>query len=100
MILGGIKKPNDFRPDPSKEITEDILTRCLKLCPELVTGSPEFADKTSAPSVEDLRPLIIEEGCGLRPARRGGIRLEADWLDVDPVGKIPVIHHYGYVLVY
>jgi len=97
VILGGIKKPNDFRPDPLKEITEDILIRCLKLCPELVTGSPEFTGKTtSAPSVQDLQQFIIEEGCGLRPARRGGIRLEVDWLELDSAGKIPVIHHYGH----
>jgi len=96
VIIGGTKTSNDFRPDPLEDITEDILIRCLKLCPELVTGSPEFASKTSAPSVEDLRYFVIEEGCGLRPARRGGIRLELDWLDVSPEGKIPVIHHYGH----
>ena len=99
VILGGTKNSNDFRPDPLKDITEDILVRCLKLCPELVTGSPEFASKTSTPSVGDLRHFVIEEGCGLRPARRGGIRLELDWLNVNPEGNIPVIHHYGCVLL-
>ncbi|KAF8321060.1 uncharacterized protein EI90DRAFT_3020460 [Cantharellus anzutake] len=104
--------------DPLKEITEDILRRCLELCPELVTGSPEFKSSTSGPeaegggtprkvTVDDLRPFIIEEGCGLRPARKGGIRFEVDWLSAAEStesgadengrsGKIPVIHHYGH----
>ncbi|KAF8339534.1 uncharacterized protein EI90DRAFT_3279207 [Cantharellus anzutake] len=109
VILGGVKQVNDFRPEPLKEITEDILRRCLKLCPELVTGSPEFKSSTSGPeaegggtprkvTVDDLRPFIIEEGCGLRPARKGGIRFEVDWLSAaeSTNGKIPVIHHYGH----
>jgi D-amino-acid oxidase len=46
--------------------------------------------------VEDLFPIIIEEGCGLRPARKGGIRLELDWAnDMQGNGKVPIVYNYG-----
>jgi len=49
--------------------------------------------------VDDVKKLIIGEGCGLRPGRINGIRLEVDWVDSQPAGryqKIPVIHNYGH----
>jgi D-amino-acid oxidase len=50
-------------------------------------------------SVDDLRPLIVEEGCGLRPARRGGTRLAVDWIPAGPSSddKVPVVFNYGCV---
>ena len=51
------------------------------------------------PTEDDLRPLIIEVGCGLRPAREGGIRLEVEWVAADKQGKkVPVVFNYGYVV--
>lgn len=52
------------------------------------------------PSIEDLRSILLEEGCGLRPARKGGIRLETEWFEVPRTKqrKIPVIHNYGSVI--
>jgi len=50
------------------------------------------------PTIEDLKPLIIEEGCGLRPARKGGIRLQSEWVRV-PGSKqlmVPIIYNYGH----
>ena len=47
--------------------------------------------------MEDLRALILEEGCGFRPARKGGIRLDIDWVD-GKAGRIPVVFNYGYVI--
>jgi len=49
------------------------------------------------PTVDDLLPLIVEEGCGLRPARKGGIKLEMEWAEaVRENGRIPVVHNYGW----
>jgi D-amino-acid oxidase len=48
-------------------------------------------------TIEDLKPLVIEEGCGLRPARKGGIRLQVEWANVPGSERlIPVVHNYGY----
>jgi hypothetical protein len=92
VILGGTKIDNDWYPNPLPEITEDILRRCLELCPEL---APEYVIATRKPTVEDLKALVIEEGCGLRPARVGGIRLESVQMIARDQRKIPVIYNYG-----
>jgi glycine/D-amino acid oxidase-like deaminating enzyme len=81
-------------PTPRPEITKDILNRVFTLCPEL---TPPEIRATREPKVEDMLPLIVEEGCGLRPARNGGVRIEAEWFeDVKGQRKVPVIHNYGH----
>ncbi|KAG1738730.1 hypothetical protein EDB19DRAFT_1829034 [Suillus lakei] len=45
---------------------------------------------------EDIRPIMIEPGCGLCPARKGGIRLEVEWLGAPTRGKVHVVHNYGH----
>ncbi|KDQ60147.1 hypothetical protein JAAARDRAFT_125639, partial [Jaapia argillacea MUCL 33604] len=94
VIVGGIKVSDDWFPTPRAETTLDILTRGLALCPELVPA--EIRDKRE-PAVDDILPLVIEEGCGLRPARKGGIRLETEWFaDQRSNHQVPVIHNYGH----
>jgi D-amino-acid oxidase len=82
-------------PIPRPETTIDILERGLALHPEL---TPPLIRVGRGATVEDLRPLIIEEGCGFRPARRGGIRLQSEWIHVPGSEQrmVPVIHNYGY----
>jgi len=79
-------------PIPRPEVTEDILARALKLTPEL---APPQTRVNREPTVEDLRPIIIEPGCGLRPGRTGGIRLEVEWFDAPTRRKVPVVYNYG-----
>lgn len=70
------------------------MERSFALCPEL--APPEIRAQRE-PVLEDLQPIIIEEGCGLRPARKGGIRLEVEWVAA-PLGeekKIPIVFNYG-----
>lgn len=74
------------------EITTDILTRGLALCPEL--APPEILAQR-APTVDDLRPLISQVGVGLRPMREGGIRLDFELMDSPSKGRIPVVYNYG-----
>ncbi|KAE9399829.1 DAO-domain-containing protein, partial [Gymnopus androsaceus JB14] len=102
VIVGGIKVAHDFHPSPRPETTLDILNRALKLCPELVPSEAALIDDNPHPhpSLIDLvKPIIIEEGCGLRPAREGGIRLETQWVDVAAASElkhIPLVHNYGH----
>jgi hypothetical protein len=81
-------------PIPRPETTVDILERGLTLYPEL---APPLVRIEREPTVEDLKPLIIEDGCGLRPGRKGGIRLQSEWVRVPGPEKrmVPVIHNYG-----
>ncbi|KAF7300704.1 Nuclear export factor [Mycena chlorophos] len=88
VIVGGIKVDDDWYPIPRPETTLDILKRGFSLCPEL--APPEVRAQREA-TIEDLTPLIIEEGCGLRPGRKGGIRLEVEW-----VRNVPVVYNYGH----
>jgi len=89
---------NDRYPSVRPETTLDILERCLALCPEL--APPEVRAKRE-PVVDDLFPIIIEECCGLRPARKGGIRLELDWANaMQRNGKVPIVYNYGYVVAF
>jgi D-aspartate oxidase len=83
-------------------VTEDILKRALALCPELVSPNYTF-DTSPAPSLEDLKSKVLEVGCGLRPARKGGIRLEAETMKTTQrlgtkVIEVPVVYNYGWVI--
>jgi hypothetical protein len=78
-------------PVSRPEITRSILERTFSMCPEL--APPEVRTQRE-PTVEDI--VIIEEGCGLRPWRTGGIRLEAQWSEAEKGGrKIPIVFNYG-----
>ena len=80
-------------PRPRAEITQDILKRAFVLCPEL--ASPDIRVERK-PTIDDVSPHIISEGCGFRPARKGGIRLEVEWTEgIGGRGRVPVIHNYG-----
>jgi D-amino-acid oxidase len=62
------------------------------------------------PQLDDLLSHVVGEGCGLRPAREEGIRIESEWWDAqgkvdekrvnDDRGdkeKVLVVYNYGYV---
>lgn len=94
VILGGTRVQDDWFPRPRPETTSDILKRCLTMCPDL---APPEIRKVREPTVEDLSSIIVEEGCGLRPGRTGGIRLEVEWFDaIAREGKVPVVYNYGH----
>ena len=63
------------------------------MAPDLI---PESISKNRNPKVlvEELKKLLIEEGSGLRPARKGGVRIESEELQVGS-DSISLIHHYG-----
>jgi hypothetical protein len=70
------------------------LRRALELVPELV---PDEIRAARDPTIDDLLALVIEEGCGLRPTRNGGVRLEMEWAkSITDGGRIPVVHNYGW----
>ncbi|KAI0336691.1 D-amino-acid oxidase [Cubamyces sp. BRFM 1775] len=93
VILGGTKEDNDWYPAARPETTTEILQRCLELCPELAPPSIRAARPGT---IDDLRPLILEEGCGFRPQRKGGIRLDVEWVQGRGEGKIPMVFNYGH----
>jgi hypothetical protein len=80
-------------PVPRPETKQKILETAITLCPEL---APPEVRAVRNPTVEDVLPYVIEEGCGLRPARKGGIRLEVEWFKRGSTSDVvPVVHNYG-----
>ncbi|KAG5643697.1 hypothetical protein DXG03_009746 [Asterophora parasitica] len=97
VILGGTRAVDDWYPLPRPEATRDILERTFAMCPEL--APPEVRTERT-PTLDDVLPLVIEEGCGFRPGRTGGIRLDVEWRVAGSSAKakaVPVVFNYGYV---
>lgn len=81
-------------PKPRPETTKDILSRVIAMCPEL---APDEIRAVRTPAADDLVPLIIEEGCGLRPARTLGVRIDLVFYEVVRAQrKIPIAFNYGH----
>lgn len=81
-------------PVPRDQTTTEILERCLALCPEI---APWEIRVRRTPTVDDLRPLIVEVTCGLRPMCAGGVRMEVELIDGRQKGsKVPMLLNYGY----
>ncbi|KAI1617869.1 D-amino-acid oxidase, variant 2 [Exophiala viscosa] len=75
IILGGVRRDNDWTAEPDMELAERIKQRCCALAPEL--GKPE-----------DLQ--VLSHNVGLRPSRKGGARVELEKRN----GKL-LVHNYG-----
>jgi len=71
VILGGTDFENEYETTPKREVIESIVSRCQALSPHLAKAK------------------LINSYVGLRPARKGGIRLEKD-------AKWNIIHNYGH----
>ena len=84
-ILGGCLQANNWESQPDLNLAQRIMKRCVTYWPSLV---PE------GKGVEALS--IIRHGVGLRPMRKGGIRLEKESISRKDGKKTMVIHNYGH----
>ncbi|KAJ6597793.1 D-amino-acid oxidase [Mycena vulgaris] len=92
IVLGGTLNFDDWYPLPRPETKLAIMEKALALWPEI---APPEVRKERTPTVEDLLPIIVEDGLGLRPHRKDGIRLEVEWVESHGA-KAPVVFHYGH----
>ncbi|KAJ7677737.1 hypothetical protein DFH06DRAFT_559506 [Mycena polygramma] len=88
VILGGTYQVDDWHPTSRPETVRLLKERGIAVCPELLSENERDSRR-----IEDLD--VREECVGLRPTRRGGIRLEAEKLAV-PDKSIPIVHNYGH----
>ncbi|TEB19203.1 D-amino-acid oxidase [Coprinellus micaceus] len=95
VILGGTLEPNDWNATPRPETTRDIIERNLKFAPEIIPA--HLRKDAEKPTLDDVLPLVVEEGCGFRPGRKGGLRLQAGSIQVPNTDRtIPVVYNYGH----
>ncbi|KAJ7118010.1 hypothetical protein C8R43DRAFT_1099238 [Mycena crocata] len=89
IVLGGTLNVDDWFPLPRPETKLAIMEKALALWPEI---APPEARTDRNPTVGDLYPIIVEDGLGLRPHRKDGIRLEVE----ANAARAPVVFHYGH----
>jgi glycine/D-amino acid oxidase-like deaminating enzyme len=76
-ILGGTKDVGNWSGEPDPKATEEILRRAKEWASELLDEKGEFK--------------VLNVQVGLRPARKGGARVE-----VERVGDFVICHSYGH----
>lgn len=95
ILIGGTYQANSWDLSLNATTAEGIFERCAKFLPVLK---------------EDPRVKILAHGVGLRPARKGGPRVEVEWVSTGdsnkgktPIyvegvkaGKMLVVHAYGF----
>lgn len=81
-VLGGTYDPGNWEANPEPNTAQRIMKHCVELNPQLTGGR----------GVEALS--IVRHGVGLRPARKGGVRLETDRATIED--GTPVVHNYGH----
>lgn len=89
---------DDWHPHPRPETSRAIIERNLKLHLEIVPPArlAELRASGKEPTVDDILPLVVEYGCGLRPGRKGGIRLGMGVYELGEGEKsLPIIYNYG-----
>ncbi|GBB90208.1 hypothetical protein RclHR1_01710008 [Rhizophagus clarus] len=84
VILGGTMDVNEYDGTPDPKTAESILNRCAELCPELHQGK-------GLSSLQIIRHIV-----GLRPSRKGGIRLEAEISKNSAGNNVVICHNYGH----
>ncbi|KAF7559900.1 hypothetical protein G7046_g4248 [Stylonectria norvegica] len=93
-VVGGTKEPNNWSSAISAAATEEILARVSRLCPDLLQSDPGLPP--------GLR--VKEAYIGRRPMRKGGLRLEAEDLEIaqteangydNTTVELKVVHCYG-----
>ncbi|KAK1755386.1 fad dependent oxidoreductase [Echria macrotheca] len=78
-ILGGTYQLGNWEPNPDPNVAIRIMKRAVELHPDLTGGK----------GIEALD--IIRHGVGLRPSRKGGVRIEKEVIDGNWV-----VHNYGH----
>jgi D-amino-acid oxidase len=76
VVCGGLNEPNKTHADIDMEIAQDEIRRAHKLAPEVVSEAPDIAG------------YVV----GIRPARKGGFRLEKEQVAKNKY----IIHAYGF----
>lgn len=81
-VIGGCRQEGNWSAEEDPKITKQIIQRCAPLAPELLTGPGRTFE-------------ILGCQVGLRPARKGGARIERENVMDGRRTKRVVVHAYG-----
>ena len=84
-ILGGCLQADNWESQPDPNLAQRIMKRCIDTWPSLV---PEGKGPEAL--------SIVRHGVGLRPMRKGGIRLERETVTGEDGRRAVIVHSYGH----
>ncbi|KAN0062496.1 hypothetical protein ACQY0O_005027 [Thecaphora frezii] len=93
VILGGSFDVGASDLAPDEQLSERILKGCAELCPELLWKDQKGEKRDR--SWRELRERVEKVNVGLRPARKGGARVERDHVEDGKGKRVDVVHAYG-----
>lgn len=82
FLLGGTKDADNWSGEPTPEISESIVRRCEEMMRPWAG--------------EEAKIEVLSEQVGLRPGRKGGVRVEIEEVEVGEGRKVKVVHQYGH----
>ncbi|CAG8682414.1 16536_t:CDS:10 [Cetraspora pellucida] len=84
VIFGGTLEENNHSTKIDYDVAGEIIQRCLATRPDILPR-----DKTEL--------TIVGHRAGLRPCRKDGVRIEAEWIDCKQYNKqVLICHNYGH----
>ncbi|KAJ7267954.1 hypothetical protein C8J57DRAFT_1228564 [Mycena rebaudengoi] len=92
LVIGGTFNVDDWYPAPRAKTKIAIMEKALTFWPDI--APPEIRKKRT-PTVEDLIPIFVGDGLGMRPSRSDGIRLEVEWFEANQI-RVPIVFQYGH----
>lgn len=89
-VIGGTKQPDDWDPEPSAAVREQLLARFAATYPPVLAAGSGSGSGSG-------RLELMADIVGRRPTRRGGMRLELETLPGkgEGDGVRHVVHAYG-----
>ncbi|KAF2686385.1 nucleotide-binding domain-containing protein [Lentithecium fluviatile CBS 122367] len=99
-LLGGTNDKDNWSCTPDATVTADILGRCGELMGKGgLVGRDEGRDKDGGGDGK-VGIEVLREMAGLRPGRKGGVRVEGEDVVVEGKGmgkrEVVVVHQYGH----
>lgn len=96
--IGGCYQVGNWDPKVDMELAGRIMKRAVEACPELTDemSLPKGGEWKAGRGVDSLD--VIQHWVGLRPCRKGGIRVESERMTVEGLGgsEVVVVHNYGH----
>lgn len=94
--IGGCYQVGNWDSKVDVEMAARIMQRAVEVCPELTDerSLPAGGEWKAGRGVESLD--VVNHWVGLRPCRKGGIRIEKEEVEGPGGEKVVLVHNYGH----